>query len=329
MSKLFGPQEIYRLTGITPKIINDYKDVVKPTSYKENLIYKQYDEKAVNKFRQIAIYRELGLKRTKIKEILEDPNYDSNLALDELIVLLQEKKKHLERLILSVEQMQAFGTKNGVPNIITQGKSLEQNGANLEKLFNSSYFQKITTNLEGFEALIDTYFTQVESALIEFLMLDDSECANKKCFDLIKILVDEAVKQLGFIGYSFFLDLSISAQGQGSYWKEINEDFEGELTVTKCEAVLKYLKRGWRAFEGELTTVIEENSACIGSDFSDVRVIKLVSETKTLAHKYFGFTTDKEYQFLFSTMEINPYSEKSDNINFILNAIKYSVSSNK
>ncbi len=40
-----------------------------------------YDDIAVEKLQQIALYYQLGLKRDEIKEIMLTPNYDSNMIL--------------------------------------------------------------------------------------------------------------------------------------------------------------------------------------------------------------------------------------------------------
>lgn len=90
MSKLRTVKEVCTLTGLNRKLLFDYKDVIKPSAYSNTGFdgkdgYKLYDESAVIKLRQVAIFRELGMERTDIKKRICDSNYDLNQLLDEQI----------------------------------------------------------------------------------------------------------------------------------------------------------------------------------------------------------------------------------------------------
>lgn len=65
--------------------------------------YKLYDDDAVEKLQQIALYYQLGLKRNEIRDIMLDPDYDRNLVLESLLEQERIKKVRTERHIAAVQ----------------------------------------------------------------------------------------------------------------------------------------------------------------------------------------------------------------------------------
>ena len=91
MEKLYSVKDVRELTGLTGKELYyfDHENVVPPTSTSNysvegNRGYKLYDDAAVARLQQIAMYYELGLKRNEIRDIMKAPDYEVNKALDEL-----------------------------------------------------------------------------------------------------------------------------------------------------------------------------------------------------------------------------------------------------
>jgi DNA-binding transcriptional MerR regulator len=99
MEKLYSVKDVRELTGLTGKELYyfDHENVVPPTSTSNysvegNRGYKLYDDAAVARLQQIAMYYELGLKRNEIRDIMKAPDYEVNKALDELTHALEEKR---------------------------------------------------------------------------------------------------------------------------------------------------------------------------------------------------------------------------------------------
>lgn len=329
MPKLFGPAEIATLTGLTRKQLSDYEDLVPPTKPKNRFKYRQYDEEAVCKLQQIAIYLELGWKHQKIKEKFDSPNYDFNQTLDEQMYLLKEEKKRIDRLILSVEQMQTMGTKNGVLSLIKDGNSLEEVGATVEAWLTSPDYARIISSLESGVELLEPYLSQLTPVLEELVQLEDFECGGKKCTSLLKALFDETITHFGVLGYLFFVCIAISAQGEGTAWRKFNDDLDIRLSLAKYKAMLQYIKDDLNSFWGELISVIEKHHGCIGSEFSDVQVGQLVADVKELARQHFGLVADADYRMLLSRIQVEPYKGDGDELNFTLNAITYYINHSK
>ena len=148
MSQLKTIAEVSRITGLTSKLINDYHEqgIVKASGYRsrghtrrdgsEYSGYKVYDEEAVMKFKQIVIFRQLGMQRADIKKRFETQTYDSNRILEEQIQLLNKEKDKIEKKILAVEKMQAIGIKNDALDLVGR-LNLEQLGFNTDKWLKS------------------------------------------------------------------------------------------------------------------------------------------------------------------------------------------------
>lgn len=99
MDKYKTVKEVCALTGLTRKHLYyfHHENVVRAVAYanysvKDHDGYKLYDDAAVEKLQQIALYYQLGLKRDEIKDIMLAPNYDSNMVLHTLLTMEREKK---------------------------------------------------------------------------------------------------------------------------------------------------------------------------------------------------------------------------------------------
>lgn len=84
-------KEVCALTGLTRKHLYyfHHENVVQAVAYANYSVegydgYKIYDDTAVERLQQIALYYQLGLKRNKIRDIMLDPNYNANQVLARL-----------------------------------------------------------------------------------------------------------------------------------------------------------------------------------------------------------------------------------------------------
>lgn len=104
--------EVSKLTGVSIRALQYYDKIglLKPTEYTESG-YRLYDDTALEMLQQILLFRELEFPLKEIKEILSDPNFDRNKALEQQITLLIMKKEHLENLISFARGIQFEGVK--------------------------------------------------------------------------------------------------------------------------------------------------------------------------------------------------------------------------
>ena len=98
--------EVSRLTGVSVRTLQYYDRIglLKPAEYTE-AGYRLYDGAALEKLRQILLFRELGFLLKDIREIVESPGFDSKKALDQQIALLELRRDRLESIIGLAREM--------------------------------------------------------------------------------------------------------------------------------------------------------------------------------------------------------------------------------
>lgn len=94
-----------KLAGVTPRTIRHYDeiDLLKPARINSSG-YRIYGSLQVDLLQQIMFYRELGFELDKIKEIIQNPNFDKQSALQIHQGNLIKKRDRLNALIATVEK---------------------------------------------------------------------------------------------------------------------------------------------------------------------------------------------------------------------------------
>ena len=78
--------EASKLTGVSIRTLQYYDKIglLKPAGYTESG-YRLYDDTALEKLQQILLFRELEFSLKEIREIISDPDFDRNTALEQQI----------------------------------------------------------------------------------------------------------------------------------------------------------------------------------------------------------------------------------------------------
>jgi len=97
--------EVSKLTGVSVRTLHYYDEIglLKPDSIGENN-YRLYHERNLQQLQQILFFRELGIPLKKIKNIIQNPEFDSIEALEMQRNVLEDKKKKLEELITTIDK---------------------------------------------------------------------------------------------------------------------------------------------------------------------------------------------------------------------------------
>ena len=114
-------KELSQMAGVSARTLRYYDQIglLRPARVNPSG-YRIYGREEVDRLQQILFYRELGVKLSKIKEILAAPSFDAIQALQEHREKLLAKRKQLDLLIANVEK--TIAAKEGRINMKDQEK---------------------------------------------------------------------------------------------------------------------------------------------------------------------------------------------------------------
>ena len=241
MTRYKTVKEVCDLTGLTRKHLYyfHHEKVVQAVAYANYSVYgydgyKLYDDAAVEKLQQIALYYQLGLKRDEIRDIMLDPKYDSNLVLETLLAIEQTKKATIERHIAALEYLKLSGAKNRLLSPL-RGISLEELGQTILNI-------QDTVKTDCFIAMLNG--TQTEAFSAEFLKLlrelqelDQTSLNGQPGTQIIKKIFELGTTYMGEDGCPFILGLFLSAIGDGTALYELHST----VSPAHSKAVIQYL----------------------------------------------------------------------------------------
>ena len=241
MNKYKTVKEVCALTGLTRKHLYyfHHEKVVRAVAYANYSVegndgYKLYDDPAIEKLQQIALYYQLGLKRDEIRDIMLTPGYDSNRVLQTLLTLEQEKKLHIERHIAALEYLILAGTKNGVSGSL-RGMPLEELGRTLLAIRETSTKDHSADSMPvNLSYSFPREFSELISALAR---MDETILKSPSGAVIIQKIFQLCNEHLGSDSTPFILGLFMSVLGEGSIAQCITDN----LTPSHGRAVIQYL----------------------------------------------------------------------------------------
>ena len=100
MSSSMTVNDVSRITGLSVRTLQYYDKIglLAPAGHTD-AGYRLYDDTALEKLQQIMLFRELEFPLKEIKEIIDDPRFDREKALEQQIELLKLRREHLDNLI--------------------------------------------------------------------------------------------------------------------------------------------------------------------------------------------------------------------------------------
>lgn len=106
--------EVSRLAGVSVRTLQYYDRIglLRPQE-RSGAGYRLYGEQDLEKLGDILLFRELEFPLNEIREILDRPGFDRNLAIRQQIEMLTLKREHLDNLIAFALGIQ----KTGVPSM--------------------------------------------------------------------------------------------------------------------------------------------------------------------------------------------------------------------
>lgn len=113
MKNMKTVNEVSILTGLSIRTLHYYDKIglLKP-AVTTAAHYRMYDDTNLERLQQIMLFRELEFPLSDIASILDAPDFDRQLAIEQQLELLTLKKKHLEELIEFTCKLTKKGEKN-------------------------------------------------------------------------------------------------------------------------------------------------------------------------------------------------------------------------
>ncbi|BCN31626.1 MerR family transcriptional regulator [Anaeromicropila herbilytica] len=95
--------EVAKLSGVTVRTLHYYDEIglLKPNETTESG-YRLYTKESLETLQQILFFREMNFPLSQIKEIMTNPNYDKEQALNKHKELLLKKRDRIDKLITLV-----------------------------------------------------------------------------------------------------------------------------------------------------------------------------------------------------------------------------------
>ncbi len=99
-------KELSDITGISVRTLHYYDEIglLAPT-VKSEAGYRLYDDKALERLRQILFFPEFDLPLKEIKAIMEDPSFNRDGILQMQRGMLVRKKERIEHLIVGIDKI--------------------------------------------------------------------------------------------------------------------------------------------------------------------------------------------------------------------------------
>lgn len=99
-------KEVADLTGVSVRTLHYYDEIglLRPTFINE-AGYRFYDDEALETLQQILYFREFDMPLKEIKAIMDNPVLEKRQILEGQRFALEQKKKRLERLLLSIDSI--------------------------------------------------------------------------------------------------------------------------------------------------------------------------------------------------------------------------------
>ncbi len=103
-------KEVSELAGVSIRTLQYYDQIgLLCPAKRSDAGYRLYDDENMGKLQQILLFRELEFPLKEIKHIIESPDYDQALALEQQIELLKLKRKRINTLIAHATQLREKG----------------------------------------------------------------------------------------------------------------------------------------------------------------------------------------------------------------------------
>lgn len=181
-------KEVSRLTGVSVRTLHHYDAIglLKPTKITD-AGYRLYDDTAVCRLQNILLFRELQFPLKEIKEILDTPDFDADMALVQQIRLLELQYEHIGELLSFAREMKEKGVHKMEFDVFDKSGIERYKEEIKERWGQSEAYREFVQRQQKGESFEKTE-TQMMSLFTEIGMLREQPPADVKVQDKIREL---------------------------------------------------------------------------------------------------------------------------------------------
>lgn len=181
-------KEVSRLTGVSVRTLHYYDAIglLKPTKITD-AGYRLYDDTAVCRLQNILLFRELQFPLKEIKEILDTPDFDADMALVQQIRLLELQYEHIGELLSFAREMKEKGVHKMEFDVFDKS-GIEQYKEEVKERWGQSEAYREFVQRQQKGEIFEKSETQMMSLLTEIGMLREQPPADRKVQDKIREL---------------------------------------------------------------------------------------------------------------------------------------------
>lgn len=181
-------KEVSRLTGVSVRTLHHYDAIglLKPTKITD-AGYRLYDDTAVCRLQNILLFRELQFPLKEIKEILDTPDFDADMALVQQIRLLELQYEHIGELLSFAREMKEKGVHKMEFDVFDKSGIERYKEEVKERWGQSEAYREFVQRQQKGESFEKTE-TQMMSLFTEIGMLREQPPADVKVQDKIREL---------------------------------------------------------------------------------------------------------------------------------------------
>lgn len=181
-------KEVSRLTGVSVRTLHHYDAIglLKPTKITD-AGYRLYDDTAVCRLQSILLFRELQFPLKEIKEILDTPDFDADMALVQQIRLLELQYEHIGELLSFAREMKEKGVHKMEFDVFDKSGIERYKEEVKERWGQSEAYREFVQRQQKGESFEKTE-TQMMSLFTEIGMLREQPPADRKVQDKIREL---------------------------------------------------------------------------------------------------------------------------------------------
>ena len=139
--KRYTPKDLAKELKINNKqemrnMLRDFKELLDPQPSNHGFFrfqngkdincgpYMTYDDDDLVTLRKVCLFKQLGVKRSKIIRLMEEE--DEEAVIDKLISMLEKKENEIKEQVIMAKQMKVWGMNSGYSQIMLEGKTAHE-----------------------------------------------------------------------------------------------------------------------------------------------------------------------------------------------------------